>query len=254
MSIEVDKISFSYARKAALTEVSFVLENGQFCALLGPNGAGKSTLFALLTRLYAVQQGSIHIQGLDLHTAPTQVMQQLGVVFQQSTLDLDLTVQQNLAYHASLHGLCGTEARIRIAQELERMAMRERANEKVRSLNGGHRRRVEIARALLHQPSVLLLDEPTTGLDPQARKALNQHVRQLCTDSMLTVLWATHLIDEVLPDDRVLLLHQGNLLSSGTGMDLCNLSGQSHLADAFELLTQVSAQVPAQVSAKEQTE
>ncbi|SIS41153.1 ABC transporter ATP-binding protein [Neptunomonas antarctica] len=252
MSIEVDKISFRYARKTALSELSFILENGQFCALLGPNGAGKSTLFALLTRLYALQQGNIHIQGLDLQTAPTQVMQQLGVVFQQSTLDLDLTVQQNLAYHASLHGLCGATARVRIAQELERMAMKERAHEKVRSLNGGHRRRVEIARALLHQPSVLLLDEPTTGLDPQARKALNLHVRQLCTDSMITVLWATHLIDEVLPEDRVLLLHQGRLLSSGTGLDLCNLSGQSHMADAFEQLTQVPAQIPGQAPTKEQ--
>lgn len=238
MSIEVRQVSFHYGKKTALKDVNLSLDSGQFCALLGPNGAGKSTLFSLLTRLYGMQNGSIQLHDLDLQKHPTQVMQQLGVVFQQSTLDLDLSVQQNLAYHASLHGLCGAEARLRIAEELARMEMSNRAHDKVRALNGGHRRRVEIARALLHQPSVLLLDEPTTGLDPKARKALNQHVRQLCADKQLTVLWATHLIDEILPQDRVLLLHQGQLLSSGTGHDLCEISGQPHLADAFESLTQ----------------
>lgn len=238
MSIEVRQVSFNYGKKAALKDVGFSLDSGQFCALLGPNGAGKSTLFALLTRLYAMQNGSITLNDVDLQKHPTLVMQQLGVVFQQSTLDLDLSVQQNLAYHASLHGLCGTEARLRIGAELERMDMSNRAQDKVRALNGGHRRRVEIARALLHQPSVLLLDEPTTGLDPRARKALNQHVRQLCADKQLSVLWATHLIDEIQPQDRVILLHQGQLLSSGTGHDLCELSGQQHLANAFEHLTQ----------------
>ncbi len=238
MSIKVRQLSFHYGKKAALKDVDFSLESGQFCALLGPNGAGKSTLFALLTRLYAMQHGSIVLHDLDLQKHPTQVMQQLGVVFQQSTLDLDLSVQQNLAYHASLHGLCGTQARLRISEELQRMDMSNRAHDKVRALNGGHRRRVEIARALLHQPSVLLLDEPTTGLDPKARKALNHYVRQLCADTQLTVLWATHLIDEILPQDRVLLIHQGQLLSSGTGHDLCELSKKQHLADAFEYLTQ----------------
>lgn len=238
MSIEAKQVSFHYGKKSALHDVSFSLGSGQFCALLGPNGAGKSTLFALLTRLYGMQKGSIKLHDLDLQKHPTHVMQQLGVVFQQSTLDLDLSVQQNLAYHASLHGLCGTAARLRISEELERMEMSTRADDKVRALNGGHRRRVEIARALLHQPSVLLLDEPTTGLDPKARKALNQHVRQLCADKQLTVLWATHLIDEILPQDRVLLLHQGQLLSSGTGDDLCELSKKQRLADAFETLTQ----------------
>ncbi|BBB28039.1 ABC transporter ATP-binding protein [Neptunomonas japonica] len=238
MSINVEQVSFNYGKKKALNTLNFTLESGQFSALLGPNGAGKSTLFALLTRLYSLQSGSIQLQGLDLQKTPTQVMQQVGVVFQQSTLDLDLSVQQNLAYHAALHGFSSAEANIRIALELERMSMADRANEKVRALNGGHRRRVEIARALLHQPSVLLLDEPTSGLDPQTRKILNQHVRQLCEDQQLTVLWATHLIDEIHSQDRVLLLHQGSLLSSGTGGDLCTLSGKKQLAHAFEYLTQ----------------
>lgn len=240
MSIKVEQLSFNYGKKKALNNLNFTLESGQFSALLGPNGAGKSTLFALLTRLYSLQSGSIHLQGLDLQKTPTQVMQQVGVVFQQSTLDLDLSVQQNLAYHASLHGFGSREANVRIATELERMSMADRAHEKVRALNGGHRRRVEIARALLHQPRLLLLDEPTSGLDPQTRKILNQHVRQLCEDQQLTVLWATHLIDEIHSQDRLLLLHQGHLLSSGTGEDLCTLSGKEQLTHAFEHLTQQS--------------
>lgn len=237
MSIRVEQVSFHYGKKAALNDVSFALETGQFAALLGPNGAGKSTLFALLTRLYAQQSGEIFLRELALNQHPTAVMQKLGVVFQQSTLDLDLTVQQNLSYHAALHGLSGKAAKGRIKQELERLQMLARADEKVRALNGGHRRRVEIARALLHQPEVLLLDEPTTGLDPQSRSALNQHIRQLCHETQLTVLWATHLIEEITLEDRVLLLHQGRLLSSATGHSLCELSQQDSLSKAFDTLT-----------------
>lgn len=238
MSIRVEHVTFQYGAKTALNDVNFALQAGQFSALLGPNGAGKSTLFALLTRLYTLQQGSILLQDLSLKTAPAAVMQKIGVVFQQSTLDLDLSVQQNLSYHAALHGLSGTLAKTRITQELERMQLTERAHERVRSLNGGHRRRVEIARALLHKPDVLLLDEPTTGLDPQTRQKLNQHVRALCADSQLTVLWATHLIEEIHPDDRVLLLHKGQLLADATGTALCDQYQQADLAGVFHHLTQ----------------
>jgi len=241
MSVSVEQVSFRYGAagsKAALDNVSFELPDSRFCALLGPNGAGKSTLFSLLTRLFSLDQGVITIQGDDLNKAPTAVMQRIGVVFQQSTLDLDLTVSQNLFYHASLHGFSRKVAKAPIERELARMSLTDRANDKVRALNGGHRRRVEIARALLHTPDVLLLDEPTTGLDPEARFALNQHVRSLCNDGKLTVLWATHLIEEVQTDDRVLLLHQGKLISSGNGQDLCDLSGETGLAAAFKKLTQ----------------
>ena len=240
MSVSVEQVSFRYGAagsKAALDNVSFELPDSRFCALLGPNGAGKSTLFSLLTRLFSLNQGVITIQGDDLNKAPTAVMQRIGVVFQQSTLDLDLTVSQNLFYHASLHGFSRKAAKAPIERELARMSLTDRANDKVRALNGGHRRRVEIARALLHTPDVLLLDEPTTGLDPEARFALNQHVRSLCNDGKLTVLWATHLIEEVQTDDRVLLLHQGKLISSGNGQDLCDLSGETSLAAAFKKLT-----------------
>ena len=237
MTIEASNLSFRYGDKPVLREVSFALTSGRFHALLGPNGAGKSTLFGLLTRLLAVQQGDILLGGLSLKKQPAEAMRQIGVVFQQNALDLDLTVRQNLQYHAALHGLSRKEARARGDRELERFNLLERAKDAVRQLNGGHRRRVEIARALLHQPSLLLLDEPTVGLDVASRKALNEHVRTLCEEDGLTVLWATHLIEEVRADDRVLILHQGQLLADGNGQAICDAEGTRDLAETFHALT-----------------
>ena len=237
MTIEASNLSFRYGDRPVLREVSFALTSGRFHALLGPNGAGKSTLFGLLTRLLAVQQGDILLGGLSLKKQPAEAMRQIGVVFQQNALDLDLTVRQNLQYHAALHGLSRKEARARGDRELERFNLLERANDAVRQLNGGHRRRVEIARALLHKPSLLLLDEPTVGLDVASRKALNQHVRTLCEEDGLTVLWATHLIEEVRADDRVLILHQGQLLADGNGQAICDAEGTRDLAETFHALT-----------------
>lgn len=237
MTIEARNISFRYGDKPVLREVSFALTSGRFHALLGPNGAGKSTLFGLLTRLLAIQQGELLLAGQSLKKQPSQAMRKIGVVFQQNALDLDLTVRQNLQYHAALHGLSRKEARLRGDRELERFQLLERANEPVRKLNGGHRRRVEIARALLHEPSLLLLDEPTVGLDVASRKALNKHVRSLCDDAGLTVLWATHLIEEVQQDDRVLILHQGQLLADGSGQAICEAEGTRDLAETFHSLT-----------------
>ncbi|MDX1633297.1 MAG: ABC transporter ATP-binding protein [Marinobacter sp.] len=237
MSFEARQISFQYGSKPVLKEVSFELASGRFHALLGPNGAGKSTLFGLMTRLLALQAGELLLNGRSLRRQPAEAMRQIGVVFQQNALDLDLTVRQNLLYHASLHGLSRREGRARGDRELERFGLSERANDPVRQLNGGHRRRVEIARALLHQPSLLLLDEPTVGLDVGSRAGLNEHVRRLCAEDDLTVLWATHLIEEVQPDDRVLILHQGRLLADGEGRAICQAEGQSNLADTFHALT-----------------
>ena len=236
MTIEASNLSFRYGDRPVLREVSFALTSGRFHALLGPNGAGKSTLFGLLTRLLALQQGELRLAGQSLKHQPAEAMRQIGVVFQQNALDLDLTVRQNLQYHAALHGLSRKEARARGDRELERFNLLERAKDAVRQLNGGHRRRVEIARALLHEPSLLLLDEPTVGLDVASRKALNEHVRTLCEEDGLTVLWATHLIEEVRADDRVLILHQGQLLADGNGQAICDAEGTRDLAETFHAL------------------
>jgi ABC-2 type transport system ATP-binding protein len=237
VSIEIENVSFHYGARQALAGVSVSLQEKGFNALLGPNGAGKSTLFALITRLLSLQEGDIRIGGESMRRHPAQAMRRLGVVFQQSTLDLDLTVAQNLHYHAALHGLSRAHAGKRIHEELDRLNMAERAGEKVRKLNGGHRRRVEIARGLLHQPDILLLDEPTVGLDPKARQDLNDYVHGLCRDQGLTVLWATHLIDEVGPDDPAIIIHQGRVLAHAPSRDICTRQGTDDLVTAFEKLT-----------------
>lgn len=240
-SIEIKQLSFRYGSKQALKDVSFSLSSGKFTALLGPNGAGKSTLYALLTRIYGIQQGEITILDQDLRHHPKQVMASLGVVFQQSTLDLDLTVLQNLLYHGSLHGLSKQQTTQRAQKELARMSMSEHLHRKIRSLNGGHRRRVEIARALLHQPKILLLDEATVGLDPRTRKSINQHVRRLCDEDGLTVLWATHLIEEIDLNDPVVILHRGQVEQDADGASICQQLGTETLADAFERITECEA-------------
>lgn len=232
-ALNVEGLSHGYGRKQALRDVSFSLEVGQFCALLGPNGAGKSTLFSLLTHLQAVQTGRLTLAGFDLRADPRKALAQLGVVFQQPTLDLDLSVWRNMTYFAALHGLSGKQAARRIEAALDRLGMAERKAEKVRALNGGHRRRMEIARALIHEPQVLLLDEPTVGLDAASRDAITHHAHDLAAEGV-TVLWATHLVDEIRPDDRVLLLHHGHILRDCHAKELAT-SGT--LKEAFLALT-----------------
>lgn len=213
--LSVQNLSYAYGDKQALDDVSFCVPSGGFCALLGPNGAGKSTLFALLTRLFTTWQGQIEIAGHNISKSPRAALRDLGVVFQQPTLDLDLTVQRNLTYFAALQGLSGKLASTRIDEALDRLGMRERADETARALNGGHRRRLEIARSLIHRPKVLLLDEPTVGLDAAARRSITDHVHDLSQSQDLTVLWATHLTDEIRDTDQLLILHRGQLLEDG---------------------------------------
>ena len=230
----VRDLSYRYGTKQALDAISFDIGKGAFCALLGPNGAGKSTLFALLTRLFTAPTGQIEIGGVNLGTQPLKAMARVGVVFQQPTLDLDLSVYRNLKYFAALHGLTGRSADTRISQVLDRLQMAERATERVRDLNGGHRRRTEIARSLIHRPSVLLLDEPTVGLDAASRSAITDHVHDLAADEGLTVLWATHLTDEIRSDDRLVMLHRGQILRDGRAAEI---AGDRPLVEAFLSLT-----------------
>ena len=239
-ALEVSDLSFAYGAREALRQVNFNLAPGRFAALLGPNGAGKSTLIALLTRLYDLQRGDIEVGGYSLRQAARPALKQLGVVFQQSTLDLDLSVEQNLRYHAGLHGMSRRQSAIRVDAELARQTLTERRRERVRELNGGHRRRVEIARALLHEPRLLLLDEASVGLDPASRLALNQHIRTLCREHGISVLWATHLLDEVQPCDDLLILHQGRLVASGPA-NVLSLEHGGDLGAAFTRLTTTGA-------------
>jgi len=235
-ALHVDEISFSYGKKPALKDLSFNLERGNFTVLLGQNSAGKTTLISLITRLYSPLVGSIRIYGYDVRFQSAEALKRLGVVFQQRTLDMDLTVSQNLMYFTSLHGMGRDQSKQRIAQELERMGIVERSSEKVRKLSGGLIRRVEIVRALLHQPQLMMLDEPTVGLDHASRQTIIKHVRKLCKEEGLALLWATHMIDEVAPEDQVLILHDGKLIASGTVQKVVEQTGTENIRKAFEKL------------------
>ncbi len=231
-ALSINRLSFCFGSKLVLNNIDIDLEEGCFHALLGPNGAGKSTLFSILTQLLMPQQGNIFVNGRSLTDAPRSALKTMGIVFQESTLDLDLTVTQNLSYHASLHGMSNTEATQSINRELARLKLENRADEKVRCLNGGHRRRVEIARALLHRPKLLLLDEPTVGLDLETREAINKHIRMLCREDGITALWATHLIDEIEMDDQVIILHHGKVQTHG----ICHILMELHQSDSLHTL------------------
>ncbi len=236
-ALEVSHVSHSYGKRKALDDVSFVIEPGSFSVLLGLNGAGKSTLFSLITRLYATRNGSIRIFGYDVARDSGEALRRLGVVFQARTLDPDLSVMQNLAYHAALHGIGAKEAKQRGESVLAQVALADRVNEKVRNLSGGQMRRVEIARALLHKPQILLLDEPTVGLDVKARADIVAHVRSLVANQGIGVLWTTHLIDEIAMTDDVIVLHEGQVLANGVAADVIAATGAPTMRLAFAKLT-----------------
>ncbi len=240
-ALEVEGLTHDFGRRRALDEVSFRIMPGEFTVLLGQNGAGKTTLFSLATRLYDNRSGSIRVFGSEVRRQPSQALSRIGVVFQQRTLDLDLTVAQNLLYHAALHGMPRALARVRIEEELTRQNLNERAGDKVRQLSGGQLRRVEIARALLHRPRLLLLDEPTVGLDIGSRQSILEHVRGLAREEGLGLLWATHLIDEVAPDNRVIVLHEGKVMAAGEVDEVLRQAGAKDIREAFGKLTGVGA-------------
>lgn len=236
-ALSIQGLSHSYGARKALDAVSFNVVPGSFTVLLGLNGAGKSTLFSLVTRLYAAREGEIDIFGANVMRQPGAALRRLGVVFQARTLDLELSVMQNLIYHAALHGIGPMEARRRGNIALARAGLADRANDKARALSGGQMRRIEIARALLHDPKLLLLDEPTVGLDIKARADLLAHVRHLVREEQLGVLWTTHLIDEISDDDPVVILHRGKVLATGRAADIVARYGASNIGDAFTRIT-----------------
>jgi ABC-2 type transport system ATP-binding protein len=237
-AVTIEGVSHRYGARQALVDVTFSVTPSTFAVLLGLNGAGKSTLFSLITRLYAVQHGRIRIFGHDVARASSEALRMVGVVFQPRTLDLDLSVIQNLFYHAALRGIGKHEGRARADDVLARIALSERANDKVRNLSGGEMRRVEIARALLHGPRLLVLDEPTVGLDIKSRAHIVDHVRRLVVEEEVSVLWATHLIDEVAEDDHVVVLHQGRVLAQDAASRIVADADARDIRAAFTRLTQ----------------
>ena len=235
-TLEVRDAVKSYGDVKALQGVSMTIAPGQFMALLGPNGAGKSTLFQLLSGLFVPDAGAISVCGEDFLNKPTVGLAKIGVVFQQPTLDLDLSVTGNMRFHASLHGL-GRAGRERIAPLLAQVGLAGSEDKVCRTLSGGNRRKVELARALLHQPALLLMDEATVGLDPQSRTTLMALVKGLCRDQGLSVLWATHLVNEAEAADRVYVLHRGKQLIEGTPEGVTAASGCATLEEAFLKMT-----------------
>ena len=243
-ALAVRNVSHSYGSRQALKDVSLTVAQSRFTALLGLNGAGKTTLFSVITRLYDTQHGSIDVLGHRVSREPGSALRLLGVVFQARTLDLDISVMDNLLYHAALHGIGHREARQRARTALDEIGLADRAKDAVRKLSGGQMRRVEIARALLHRPRVLVLDEPTVGLDVASRSAILRHVRSLVDERGVAVLWATHLLDEVVPEDEVVVLHRGRVLAAGNVADVIASAGATNMRDAFIALTDDMPETP----------
>jgi len=232
-ALQVQSLVKRYGERAALAGVSFTLPRGQFVALLGPNGAGKSTLFQVLTGLFAADEGDVAAAGCSLRREPARALRHIGVVFQQMSLDLDLSVRRNLGFHAALHGLPRALAAQRISDDCSARGLQGDLDRAVRELSGGNRRKVELVRALLHRPEVILMDEPSVGLDPQSRRDLRAHIGADVQQRGSTVLWATHLVEEADGADRVLVLHKGRLLADGTPAAVTAQLGGDTLEDAF---------------------
>ena len=238
-ALEITKVSHYFGSFCALDNVSVDISPGDFTVLLGLNGAGKTTLYSLITRLYNNISGSVKIYGYDVRDQSSEALKNIGVVFQQPTLDLDLSIKENLHYHASLHGISVKQASRRIEDEMNRINMLEKIDMKVRSLSGGQRRRVEIARSLLHKPKLLLLDEPTVGLDIGSRQMILSHVKQLCKEENLAVLWATHLIDEIDKGENVIIIDKGKILVSGEVSNVTKKAKARNIRDAFNKLVEI---------------
>ncbi len=221
--VEVQKLSFYYPPaergcepRRALKEVSFSVPQGEIFGLLGPNGGGKTTLFKILSTLLLPSDGVVRIAGRDAKTAPHEIRHLLGVAFQSPSLDKKLTVEENLKHQGHLYGLHGPHLKARIAEMLGRVGMQERARDLVESLSGGMARRVELAKTLLNHPVLLLLDEPSTGLDPGARRDLWDHLKTLRARDGVTVLLTTHLMEEAAQCGRLALLHRGEVVALGS--------------------------------------
>lgn len=218
--IQVQNLTHRYGDRIALSNVSFEVKKGEIFGLLGPNGGGKSTLFRILSTMMVPTEGHALIAGFDVESNPAEVRRHVGVVFQTQSLDKALTVEENLRAQGHLHGLSGAILRDRMERAMEQLGLSDRRKDLVEALSGGLRRRVEIAKALLHQPQVLLMDEASTGLDPAARRDLSKNVENLRESHGVTILLTTHILEEADKCDRLILLHQGKIVSHGSPKEL----------------------------------
>ena len=246
--IHTDHLTHRYGERIALHELSISVASGEIVALLGPNGSGKTTLFRILSTLIPPQDGAARIFDLDL-SQPEQrdkVRRDIGVVFQSPGLDKELTAAENLAYHGHLYGLSGEELQSRVNDLLARVDLADRRNERVKTFSGGMRRRVEIAKGLMNRPKLLLLDEPSTGLDPIARTDVWRYLQEVRDKDGVTVLLTTHLMDEADRCDRVIIMDGGKVVVEGTPAALKDRVG----GDVITLSTRDPAEVAKTLKAK----
>ncbi len=213
LALEIAGVQHRYGERVALAGLDLSIPTGEIFVFLGPNGGGKTTLFRLVSTLIPVQHGTISILGFDVCMQTAAVRERIGVVFQAPSLDKKLTVQENLRHHGHLYGLSGPELKSRQVEMLERLGIADRAKDRVETLSGGLRRRVELAKGMLPRPKVLLLDEPSTGLDPGARSDLWQYLRQIRETEGVTVILTTHLLEEAEQADRIAILNEGKLVA-----------------------------------------
>ena len=220
--IEISNLSKSYNDLLAVSNISFKVKEGEFFAFLGVNGAGKSTTISIMCGQLSKDSGEVIVNGHNLDKDIDKVRKDIGVVFQASALDKPLSVKDNLKYRASLYGICGAEFEKKLDELCKLFDLDEILNRPIKKLSGGQKRRVDIARALLHDPKILILDEPTTGLDPQTRKNVWDVIHKLRKERGLTVFLTTHYMEEVIDADYVVILDSGKIVAEGTPIDLKN--------------------------------
>lgn len=215
-AVDIAHLAHRYGEHVAIRDLSLSIAEREVFAILGPNGSGKTTLFRVLSTLIPIQEGDVHILGHDIRRDAAAIRARLGVVFQAPSIDKKLTVLENVIHHGRLYGLSGSELRTRADEMLTRLGLADRRRSLVETLSGGLRRRVELATGMLHRPRLLLLDEPSTGLDPGARSDLWQYLEQVRDSEGVTVVVTTHLLDEAQRADRIAIMHKGDLAALDT--------------------------------------
>jgi len=233
--LELTNVNFSYGDKKVLKDISLIINQGEFFVLLGLNGAGKSTIFSLITRLLKLEDGNIHINEYEIKDY-SKSLKDIGIVFQEPTLDLDLTVRQNLYYYGSLKGLSFKQTIKSIESEIKRLDLEDSMDIVTRKLNAGHRRRVEILRALINKPKLLLLDEATVGLDLKSRFDILNYIRDLVKRDKVSVLWITHLFDEVKEEDNISFIKNGEIVEVGIVEKIIKKHNKNNLVETFNYI------------------